>query len=136
MSCEGKSNGLDSQSRSCFSLAYERDGRPVRDLARARVGPQRDRRRVHEDLREDWSANVREFHGAGDPDARAQDQEGSHHQARWPMTLYERLKVYTLGREWSANKQDGNGPRCPECDALRTSVEHGPDCEVGKLCDH
>ena len=51
------------------------------------------------------------------------------------MTLYERLKVYTLGREWSANKQDGNGPRCPQCDALRTSVEHGPDCELGKLCD-
>lgn len=50
------------------------------------------------------------------------------------MTLYERLKAYVLTAEWSANDNDGSGPRCPDC-RVTYNHAHGNRCVVGSLCE-
>jgi hypothetical protein len=52
------------------------------------------------------------------------------------MSLADRCVKMCLDIEWSANRSDGNGPRCPWCDAKsnRGLGPHENGCSLGQLC--
>jgi hypothetical protein len=52
------------------------------------------------------------------------------------MSLADRCVEMCLDIEWSANFTDGNGPRCPRCNA-KSNHGLGPHeryCSLGQLC--
>lgn len=53
------------------------------------------------------------------------------------MSLADRCIQMCLDVEWSENRMDGNGPRCPRCGAVSNCGvgPHEPHCSLGKLCD-
>lgn len=50
------------------------------------------------------------------------------------MKLYERLKEYVLSLEFSANKCDSMGSRCPDCNGTQ-SDGHFDRCKLEALCE-
>lgn len=55
----------------------------------------------------------------------------------------ERCRAMTLNLEWSLNRGDCQGQRCPMCETPRGVVgddgaaqgRHEDDCRLGRLCD-